>query len=305
MLAILVAVGACRLELPKTLASNIVGWETLSKEETHTLSGVQGYLSFYVIYTEEKTIFEIDGEKSYTPTHIAYIHLPGWSSKRVNVTLEADAKAAYVRIPYQISCHTITLLGMEHLEEVLSLRFLDPDVTHDVGVCLLPVTYSESDTVTVSVKADAPEKLAQVFDINGNGGEPCEKSKCKFKGLHLGDMIFTMRSRFGSSLEVKRHNTAALYATHDPCGMEFPAGSGRDYQLSFGETAFPSTGGVYSSWGVCTWIPWWGILLLILACIIVVGSIIGGIMCCYCGICTCGGCCTCWAEKEEGEMVDA
>ena len=312
MLALLVTVGACFGDngtLPNTLASNLVGWEALSKWKTHTLHGLTGYLTFYALYSEEETIVEIDDRK-WQGVRIAYVRLPGGSTP-VNVNIGADMTAAYVRIPYPISCHTIQLLGVEYQEEAAGFRLNTGGQDHDVAVCFLPLTYSESDTMTISMKADGPEYLAQVFDANGRGGEVCEKSKCKFKGLRRGNMIVTLMSRLGSTVEVTKPNPSAIYATHDICTalvISYPNdGTGSVYQLSSSETTWGNSGGAqfYGVGDWCTWIPWWSILLMLLACLIGVGSIVGGIMCCYCGICTCCGCCTCWVKKEEGEMVDA
>ena len=299
MIAILSAVCACLFDngtLPSVLASAEYGVKSLSKGATHSLSGRPGYFVLYSLYSEEKTIFTVDGYRYYNPSHVYQVALSG-HDKPVNVTLEADVKLAYMEIPLRITCHQITILGLHGVPETLS--YFVHSSSRDGGLCFLPVTYSEAETLTVSVKTKSAVTFAQVFDSNGQGRTPCEESECEFLNLRLGNLIFTALSRHGSSLEVKKHGPTP-FGTDDPC--VFPHGYGpRDWPLSVDET---SLGYEYSISGsfICSWNPWWLILIYVVVIIIVVGSIVGGIMCCYCGVCTCCGCCTCWAAKEITRM---
>ena len=219
------------------------------------------------------------------------------TDKPVNVTLVADAQLAYLRIPLRISCHQITMLGLHGVPETLSY-VLDTS-SLDAALCFVPVTYSEAETLTVSVKTKSSLIYNQVFESDGEERTPCLESDCEFQNLRLGNVIFTAMSRFGSSLTVKKHGPAQ-FGTEDPC--VFPHGYGpRGWPLDLDETSLGYTFSISGSF-TCSWNPWWLILICAVVILIVVGSIIGGIMCCYCGICTCCGCCTCWAAKEIARM---
>ena len=299
MIAILSAVCACLFDngtLPSVLDLAEYGVKSLSKGDTHTLSGRPGYFVLYSLYSEEKTIFTVDGDRYNNPSHVYQVALSG-NDNPVHVTLEADAKLAYMEIPLRITCHQITILGLHGVPETFS--YVLGHSSLDGYLCFMPVTYSETETLTVSVKTKAPFIYTQVFDSSGQSWPPCEESECEFPSLRLGNLIFTAMSRYGSSLEVKKHGPAQ-FGTDDPCVL--PNGYGpRDWPLSLDETSLGYEFFISNSF-TCSWKPWWLFLSYAVVIIIVVGSIFGGIMCCYCGVCTCCGCCTCWAAKEITRM---
>ena len=305
MLAILGAVCAS-LQLPGngTLLAGPtspieVTWSSLTRGIVHTFTWRKGYISLLQIYTEEPTWLEEDGSRSRMEGSYYSVRLVEYPEQK-DIIVGANAKVARLDLPIPMPCHFVAVLGRSSPGETKSIRVkTDGNYYEDIVVCALPVTSSKDEKSTVTVKMEGEKRLAAWTDSFGNAKSTCTKSKCEFTDLPTGDVI-TAVTPVGSKSEFKKSGPVH-YGTDEPCLT-----GGLLFSLLESESSIGTTGNntpVLST--ECKWFPWTEILVIVLAILAAVGSIVGGIMCCYCGVCTCCGACTCWVKKEDGEMVDA
>ena len=305
MLAILAAVCAS-LQLPGN-GTLLVGptspievtWSTLPKGVERTFTKRDGYLSLFVMSTEEPTWLEKDGLR-YSNIDSSYYLMTSKDFSRDDAifTAGAEAKVARLDLPLPMPCHIVAVLG--RLVGQSEQFTVEPvDYYEDILVCAFPVTYSKDETSDVTVKFDGEQRLAAWTDKVGNARLTCSESKCEFENIPTGDVIIGA-TRTGSTMEFRKKGPTS-YAGSRPCPLTF-----MNPVLSESESSIGTYGHNTLFMGQsCDWFAWWGILIILLVILAIAGSIVGGIMCCFCGICTCCGCCTCWAAKGDGETVDA
>ena len=231
---------------------------------------------------------------------------------------ESNGVAARLDIPLPVLCNSASTFGRldgKYERGTFYAGRRDEPLNGALNFCIFPVTYSEGEKMTVKLNVSHANG-AVLFDSQWKRLSECPETECKFEDIGLGNVI-VVEVQDGADFSGREDGLGTRVVDiekdgshdYDAC-RETKIDLGSDSYLFEGsKTTNPRADDdvLFSNSFTCKWVfPWWGILVIVLGSLIIIGgSVTGGIMCCYCGVCTCCGCCTHWAEKDIGETVDA
>lgn len=225
-------------------------------------------------------------------------------------TAEANGTGVIMTIPLPVPCNAASTFGRtDGVREQSDIVMLFPrQLTEPANLCIFPLAYGDDEKMTLTLELSRANG-AELFDYKWDSLAKCSGTKCKFENVVLGSviMIEVQSGAFKIQEPILTIRKDGKY-DYDLCleGTSFE-GSG-SHSFSGTETSHPlpeETWVSVAEFALCEKIfPWWAILIIVLGSLIIIaGAVVGGIMCCYCGVCTCCGCCTRWAEKDA--TVDA
>ena len=226
-----------------------------------------------------------------------------------NFTAEANGAGVSMRIPLPVPCNAASTFGRKDgVREQGDIVMASPQqLTEPANLCIFPLAYGDDEKMTLTLELSRANG-AELFDYKWDSLAKCSGTKCKFENVVLGSVI--MIEVQSGAFKIPNEPILTIRKDgkyyYDLC-LELLWGSGL-HSFSGTETSHPLPEETWVSVGQVLYcekiFPWWAILIIVLGSLIIIaGAVVGGIMCCYCGVCTCCGCCTRWAEKDA--TVDA